>query len=363
MTEVKSKLKNILRILIVFLCVICLLGNYACGGGSENTNSFRPRSENELLDDPNFQRGFNVKDIDSSVTAVTPWRYSGTVDDTTIPGWYLAQHCKLSTQNGKFPHREGYLPYYNNLQLPTIFDDVNDPEKKFGIEGKEGDYYTLTNYSGSKKVYVNTSTGQVSLEVNTRNEYIDQETNVPVKRKSGEDWVHLTMRQGVGVAGLVSSHEHLWVEIEFTVSDYLRWNNDIGASQFMWVFSVSNTKSTSNDYFWCNLTFFDTNYLNNVAPEKGKGDLYGKADATGKYIYNSSSEQVGIDKIEAERTYKLKIDIIPIIQKGFEMAQENDYLEGALWEDMALSEMNLGWEVSEISRARVDIDFISLWYE
>ena len=350
-------MKRFITILLSVLCVACALFGSACNQSdpsNEQTQTQRPASD--VLDDPTFQRGLNIGSLNSADAASTPWLYSGVLPETTQPAWKLAQYCDLSKSRGD----RGYDSSKNNLQLPTIFDDTSNGG--FGIEGREGSYYTLTNESGSKKVLADPANGSIRLEVNTKKEYVDQSTNVPEKRVKGEDWVHLTLRQGAGGITL-ADHAHVYAEITVTVYDYVMYNNDIGNSQFQWIFSVKDRQSSSGDYFWCNLTFFTSDCLGTVTESKGHLDSGSKDDSTGKYIYNSSSEELGIDKIESGRTYQLKVDVKPIMERAFGMTQDAGYMETSAWENMFLSEMNLGWEVSEISKACAEISYVSLYYE
>ena len=209
--------------------------------------------EREMLFDRNFEKGIKISNLNSHQVGYTWWTYGATGADE--PFWSLGQYCDLSST------RANYDSTKNDLSLGNELFDI----PAYGIEGVDGDYFTLTNESGSKYISVNTKTGEYNLIVDTTKEYINQETGKPVVRKNGEDWVHMIMQQTPGVVYL-DQVESFIMELDFTITENIEYDNSIGASQFQWIFSVHDKASVLNDYMWFNVTLFDNRY--EVFPER-----------------------------------------------------------------------------------------------
>jgi hypothetical protein len=138
------------------------------------------------------------------------------------------------------------------------------------------------------------------------------------------------------------------------------YDNSIGADQFQWIFQVRDMKSTAIDYFWFNVTLFDNRY--EIFPGTQQFDS-GKDDATGKFIYAPTGEELFGDfagKIQVGTKYHIEINIKQYLQTAFSVAQQNGALTGAQWENMAVNGFNLGWEVSNVARVGATMENLSL---
>ncbi len=303
--------------------------------------------ERELLFDRNFVEGIKISNLNSHQVGYTWWKYGEASGDE--PFWSLGQYCDLSAT------RPNYDSTKNDLSLGNELFDI----PAYGITGQDGDYYTLTNQSGSKFMSVNTKTGEYNLNVDTTKEYIDQATGDPVIRKNGEDWVHMIIQQTPGVVYL-NEVESFIMELDFTVTENIEYDNSIGAAQFQWIFSIHDKASTLKEYMWFNVTLFDNRY--EVFPGTQMIDS-GKADSTGMFIYAPTGEELFPEtggRVEIGRTYHVKLDLKAYMKAAFELAQSKGALPNSKWEDMAINGFNIGWEVSNLSKVGVKIENMSL---
>lgn len=303
--------------------------------------------ERELLFDKNFEQGIKISSLNSHQVGYTWWKYGDA--ESEEPFWSLGQYCDLSTT------RKNYDSSKNDLSLGNELFEI----PAYGIAGQDGDYFTLTNESGSKFISVNPNTGEFNLNVDTSKEYINQETNKTVIRKNGEDWVHMIIQQTPGVVYL-DQVESFIMELDFTITENIEYDNSIGASQFQWIFSVHDKASVLGDYMWFNVTLFDNRY--EVFPGT---QLYdgGKADSTGKFIYAPTGKELFPEsggKVEVGKTYHVRIDLKKYMKDAFDLAKSKGALAQSEWENMAVNGFNIGWEVSNLAKVGVKIANMSL---
>ncbi len=344
-------MKRNLKIAALALTALFVFPLAACNGDPATPPEEDEYSERLL--DTTFQEGLSVSGLQSMNVSRTWWKYRGTADETVSPYWELGQYCDLSTTrfrkdaDGNDAWR--YDATKNDLTLGTLFDDG------YGIEGKEGDFETLTNQSGSKFVSVNRNTGEINLNVDTSKEYLDEAGNIS-PRQTGEDWVHLILGQSAG--GIkVAEYSEIWVELDFNLTKTNVIDETGGASQFQWIFSVRDMDSTVGDYFWFNITLYDNRY-----PVFEGTQIYdgGKADSTGKFIYAPSSDKLYEGEIKSGVDYKIRLNIRPLLEEAFTIAKQKGALEQSEFASMALNSLNIGWEVTHVAEMGVKISHIGL---
>jgi len=310
---------------------------------TNNTETIKQKRE--ILTDTTFQNGLAISQILSKNTATTWWKYSKTADNTIQPAWSLGQYCDLSAT------RTNYDSSKNDLSLDTMF------EEGYGIESNIGNIYQLTNQSGSKTVKYNKDTKVVSLNADTSKEYINSDGELQA-RASGEDWLHMILGQSAGGVFL-NSVDEIWVDLEFSLIENTQLDTTIGASQFQWIFSIKDYESIISDYYWFNITIFDNRCDTLDLTGTSMYDS-GKADATGKYIYSPAGNKYMTENIETGKTYKINLDVKPLLIQAFNEAKAKGALEQSSFENMALNSLNIGWEVSNVAKVGIDISKISL---
>ncbi len=340
------------RAALILSALFLLVGLSGCGPDPDTDDPDTPNTDptepvrTQLLFDEKLAQGIAVSGLESQQVAYTWWKY-GDADAGSEPFWSLGQYCNLSNT------RENYDSSVNDLSLGTIFDDPK------GIEGQEGSYYTLTNRSGSKTIKVDPEAGAVTLNVDTTKEYVDQETGEIVPRKDGEDWVHMILEQSPGTVYL-DQVESFVMSLDFTLDRCEVTDDSIGAAQFQWIFGVHDKTSPIGDYFWFNVTLFDDRY--EIFPGTQMYDG-GKADATGKFIYAPTGEELFGEsggKVEVGVTYHVELDLKKYMKEAFDIAQSMGAMEQSSWEDLSVSGFNLGWEVSNVCAVGVTIENLSL---
>ena len=340
------------RAALLLSMLFMLVGFSGCG--SQNVDKDPPDDdsdlpqvqETQLLLDSKFAQGISVSALESQEVSYTWWKY-GSASDSVEPFWTLGQYCNLAKS------RNNYDSGLNDLSLGTIFEDPK------GIVGQDGAFYTLTNQSGSKEIKVDPSAGKVVLNVDTREEYVDQQTGNIVPRKDGEDWVHMILQQNHPTVYLAQVDSFV-MKLDFTLDTCETYDNSIGAAQFQWIFTVHDKTSPIGDYFWFNVTLFDNRY--EVFPGTQMYDG-GKADSTGKFIYAPTGEELFGEsggRVETGKTYHVELDLKEYMKNAFEIAQSLDAMSESRWEDLTVSGFNIGWEVSNVSNVGVTIESMSL---
>ncbi|MBQ7924139.1 MAG: hypothetical protein IJ329_02410 [Clostridia bacterium] len=321
-------------------------GGETTGGGTTDDTQ-----DTNMLFDPKFEKGIGISALQSNLMQYTEWNYGSDTQDDHF--WRLGQYGDLSTT------RTGYDSSKNDLfpGVESIFGD----EPALGVmETKSDGTHTLTSQSGSKQIGVNTQTGTVSLNVNTTKEYINQSTNKTQKRVDGEDWVHMILSQQAGTVRL-SQVSSFVMELDFTLTKSTIYDTSIGAAQFQWIFSVNDPDSSYGDYFWFNVCLYDNRY------EKFPGTQMvdsGKADATGKFIYAPTGEELFGEsggKVEVGVKYHVRLDLLEYMENAFTIAKSKGALKDSSWESMTVTSFNLGWEVSNLADVGVDISNLALY--
>ena len=86
----------------------------------------------------------------------------------------------------------------------------------------------------------------------------------------------------------------------------------------------------------------------------------GKADATNKFIYSTSSDKLYEGEIQSGKDYAVRVDIRPLLEEAFGIAKEKGALEQSEFSSMALNSLNIGWEVTHVAQMGVKLSHISL---
>lgn len=321
----------------------------ATPGGDTGTNAYK-----EWISDPHFERGVNISGLRSDTVSYTPWNYDGPFED---PAWQLGQYCDLSAT------RQGYDADRNDLS--PLFGDLSpEPDGAGGsqsVSSTDGDFYTLTNASGSKRIAVNKKTSTVILTADTTKEYIDPMTGVMQPRREGEDWVHMILQQQLSIP--IAEQEEIIMSCEFSVKQCDVVDDSIGAAQFQWVFSVSDVtrQGKPGSHIWFLVSLYDNRY--EIIPAFSMVDS-GKADASNDYMYAPGGAALFGEenaKIRVGRKYRLTLDLKAQLYTAFNEALAGGYLdENTAWENMRIDSFNIGWEVSNVSVSSVEISDISL---
>lgn len=266
-----------------------------------------------LLMDPQFKNGFNllgIRSIETGEQIMAVLNYDQ--EYGVYPYWRLAQW--------------GTRQSLETAQLETISDHV----------------YRYANET--KAVTVNVETGDLTLKAAASQEY-------GAPRKNGEDWPHLLIEQVFMREGYLDQLSALHAKLDVQLSAYVpqmseeTYNPGLHAAQFSWYITVQNRNSSSSqygDYFWFGLPIFDNR---EPLPKESYFKDGGKEDTTHKFIYNMDASHYLQEGLKVGEWATIELDLLPYMLHARDLAFENGFLEGTLPEELAVSNMNLGWEL------------------
>jgi hypothetical protein len=287
----------------------------------------------ELIKDPVFRSGFNVRGLSSVKDGTAVRAVFNYGKDGPEPFWVLAQwDSKYSFADPSVTH----------------FKDEGDGIYKY--------------INPSKLVTVDTKKGSISMK-----EYASECYDKP--RKAGEAWPHLLIEAGFCESGNdnnykekinISAMERLNIHLKTRLTyfeDRMDGNADasLHAAQFLLYLYVQNLSSKNEpgygDKIWFGLPIFDSRY--EFSPQYS-GEDAGKDDASHQFIYN-----VGAADFLWENFFKdgkpfgsidnkwvnIEIDVLPHIKAAYKTARERGYLKETAFEKLYVSGMNMGWEL------------------
>lgn len=289
----------------------------------ENQSSSEPEPTDEgheVIADNKFTGGFQVmgESTAGGRTKVSWLDYLGTVDATQSV-WEMAR-------------------WWN----PEGFDSETSTEEY--IDGN----YVYTD--ASKVVKVNPDTGYLYLELNASEVY--EHT-----RRSGENWPHLLIEQSFAEKYPISDAERIVARLTFTLeksenkTPAEEYNPDMHAAQLLWYFTLVNQVPSDSDpdevgangdYLWYGVPLYDSRSPQGI-DEHYNLDA-GFNGSTNKMIYGMSSKNY-LPPIEIGQKYQIEIDILPYMQRAFEIAQQQNCLKNVRFENLVFSYMNFGFEL------------------
>ena len=289
-------------------------------------------------------------------------------DPTYSKGFWLGSTDESNGNNqGKLDYNgiTTEMPVWKLSQWNCINNDM--AQATYSSNGNLHTYQT----TGGNKLSVDTSSGIISLEVNTASEYgLNGITSNP--RKENEAWPTLLIEYTLDDSHIlqVSQQKEIRMEINYIVNkveDHIppgQFNANLHSAQFQWFITIQNRTIGSLDfgrYIWFGLNLYDKRY--EYAPFYAAADG-GKENNTGAFIYmpdmiNVMGEQ-GSCKIGKEM--KVDVDILPIIKDAFQLAQQRNYLLNTTWNDLYIGATNVGWEVPGTYNVSVTIQTLALKY-
>jgi len=266
----------------------------------------------ELISDKNFSDGIGLEYIDHSKGVI----------DTLYPFGksYLNYKWKLAQWFSKF-NLEGVQPTYHSNRV------------SFANKGKR---ITFINDNGGS---------QVNMEIIGSNEFLSA-------RKAGEAWPHLLLEQNFGRPININqikslkfnlSTKLLYCENKMNAATY---NPNLNTAHFHVTFIIQNLNKSSRDYgdyLWFQLQIYDYRYKD--IPQYEAKDK-GKEDATGKFIYSLASCRLYKGEIRSKKWINVSSNLLPFVKDAFKESQAKGYLKGSFFNDMDITSIIIGWEVS-----------------
>lgn len=184
----------------------------------------------------------------------------------------------------------------------------------------------------------------VRMEVEASAEY-------SAPRKPGQGWPHLLLEQSFPEKVRFAELKNLWLEFSGRlVAGEMKmkaeeFNQGLHAAQFQLFLVVQDLNPNSagyRDYLWFGVPFYDYRFRES---EVYAAKDVGKDDATGKFIYSLASRDFMNGSFHDREWKTIHKDLYPEIRKALTLARARGYLTQSADADLAISGMNIGWEV------------------
>ncbi|MBN2514204.1 MAG: hypothetical protein JXB18_14795 [Sedimentisphaerales bacterium] len=183
-------------------------------------------------------------------------------------------------------------------------------------------------------------------------------------RQDGQPWPHLLVEQAIArspsMAELKSLKFHIeakLLEAECDMDEGYR--SSIHTAQVPFVLTIQNCNPNSpgyGDFGWFIIPLYDQRYRD--WPEFIAQDT---ADPSKKMIYTPGAKACGVRSLHDRQWVTVDTDLLPILLKGMEKSWKRGYLAGSRdLHDYRISSFNLGWEVTGLAKASIQIRNLGL---
>lgn len=278
----------------------------------------------QVLEDLTFENGFLLKHTDGLVTRGNVREFTLCNTAKSPARWHLAQWCC----NFNLAQGSEFVNYDNSVS-------ISDPTK------------TVRTFRN----------GRIYLELRASMEYQHL-------RRDGEGWPHILIEQEFTSPAYLHKAKKLLLGLDFTVSNLRNGmrpdeQQHIHCAQFQYIFAVADVNPASEgfgDYYWFNFSLLDTRYEFPPAFMQQDG---GKEENTGKFIYVPEMSEILKTPVVPCRRRSIEFDVKPEMEKAFKIAKQRGFLPKSRYEDIAVKNTNIGWEVTGTFDVGVDIEKIS----
>lgn len=188
------------------------------------------------------------------------------------------------------------------------------------------------------------NSNKITMDVTASDEYT-------MPRRNGQDWAHLLLGQEIKDKPYLKNLEGLILQISGRLTKSVlqmkeaEFDKGLHTAQFQLFITVQDLNPVSSQYgdlFWFGIPFYDYRYKD---IERYAAQDLGKADASGKFIYNMGSADFMKGSFHNGEWISIEKDIYPMLKDAVKIAKERGYLTGSAFEDLGLSSLNIGWEV------------------
>ncbi len=282
----------------------------------------------EIVGDTHFRGGFVL--LDPKPGKAVPYGKVEGIEADKPPEWRMAQWAsKYPLENKPQVLPDGSLKYANEGKLVLIASE-------------------------------NSKAADLCLGVNGSAEYGSH------VRKLGEDWVHLLVEQKISGEQPLNQFSKVHFHCEARLNNLKRfampdYSPSLHAAQFQIFLTIQNINRTSSGYrnfIWFGIAVYDDR---NPSPGVYMARDVGKEDATGQFIYIPARKAFTSQSMQEGQWITLDKDILPFLKEGLDQAWQRGYLkEPPLLSDYAVSSINMGWEISGIFNAEMQVRNFSL---
>lgn len=235
--------------------------------------------------------------------------------------------------------------------------------------------------SGSSRIYqygdsgnrvvANVATGSVSFVLNSSTEYgLNGITSNP--RLANQSWPHLLLYKDLPDSQLLNIADKKEVRMKAVYSidkivDKMpagTTDASLHTAQFQWYITVQNRNVSSPDYgryIWFGLCYYDYRYAYTPLYSAEDG---GKEVNTGAFIYVPDMQPIlqSQGTVSPGKVFNVDVNVLPLIQAAFQLAQQRNYLTSTTWKDLYISTNNIGWEVPGTYDVGSTIQQLNIWY-
>ena len=273
-----------------------------------------------LLSDERFVRGFHLKGLNSIRDGHAPIKAFSVTGETPI--WLLCQwNSKYNLINGNFTKNE-------------------DEYKIFDVSK------CLTVTGGEKLTFA-----------------LDAGKEYTAPRAPDEPWPHLLIEQEITQNNRVCDFEnlvcHAFVQLE-DLENLMSEEETKGhhTTQFVWVVTLKDNNPSSpsyNRFMWVVMPILDSRY--EFCPGAMTQDM---ALPDGEFLYCFPSEKLLNKSIWTREKVEFHLDLAPYVPHILSSAQKLGFMLGTQLEDLVLSSMNMGFEITGTFRSVVSVEQLSI---
>jgi len=269
----------------------------------------------EIFRDLNFENGFNLTALNSGENPVEIGTLFVPDDESDKkPVWRIAQWgSKFSLIDAQMQNIKGENFYENKAKKVSLKKEKNDTVLSFFINAFE--------------------------------EFADGE------RTQGADWPHLLLEQKIEPAAKISEMKKFKLSFDIKISKpekmkKAKYLDNLHAAQYVMFFTIQNLNKESKgygDFLWFGIPIYDSRHK--FVPEYKAIDG-GKDDASGKYIHILPGKDFWKKSLDDDKWHTFNNDLLKQIKITFKDAQKKNFLKECTIDDMYVTSMNTGWEVT-----------------
>ena len=328
----KGLVSSLLSIMVTFGAAGCgfLQGNDSSTGSSsaDPVVSNKPTGMNVFKDEA-YENGFNI--YGTGINGATrDLQKSVTFTEGKSPVWSIAQ---------------GYSQ--NHLDKGEIINNAN----LFKIQDT------------SKTFQLNKKTGAITMGMNASKEF----TSVQTPASVAAFWPHLLLEQSIAPVKMKDC-EAMRAYLKFRIdraTDCASLFGDVEIqmqAQFAWFIYVKNVNPDSpgyNEFLWFGFNIYNPKAL--YAPTVSQQDYAG--GTAGNYIYSIGAAKWNNNKrVKIGDTVELNMDMFTAVQEGLDKAHAAGFMMGTTIDDVAITGMNIGFEVFDVWDIQTTIFDMGVYY-
>ncbi|MBQ7163831.1 MAG: hypothetical protein IJR61_00705, partial [Clostridia bacterium] len=175
--------------------------------------------------------------------------------------------------------------------------------------------------------------------------------------KPSEPWPHLLLEQDIEPFVRVGDVDTIRVKGRFELLGFTDYMDEAAeehhTAQFVWVMVFRNVNERSSDFgrfMWVVMGIFDSRY--EVMPLYCAQD---NAMPDGEFIYSFSSADYLDGRLKTGVPQDVDFDVYPRLKEIFARARSAGYLTHTAFEDLALTGMNFGFEITGTFSAAISV--------